>query len=209
MILFGTKYRGFKLPDDLDLNENSVVYSVGVGEDVSFDVSLSYETDASIHIFDPTRRSIEHVNMVKTFFEDTEENRPADNVRYGGGDKNYLNYLEKHRVEPIKLICHDESVLYTEDKKTKSYISNKTDEYMGCNMKNISTIMKELKHEHIDLLKLEDATCDILRQLFDNEIFPTFICVHLDNVEISEQYGYKIIDSNNERCSLKMGKHVK
>lgn len=225
MIFFGTKYGGFKLPDELDLDENSIVYCVGVGEDVSFDISLSYETKSNIHMFDPTPRSIEHVKMIKKYFEDTEENRPDDNVRYGGGDKNYLNYLEKHKIEPNKIIYHEVGV-FTEDTtmkfyepKNKNFVShsliqkNMSNDYIEVEMKQLSTIMKELKHDHIDLLKLdiEGVECDVLIQMFDENIFPKYICVDFDSIrnglipkdrmtECMDKFkmnSYKIIDNNN------------
>ena len=43
----GTKYGGWILPKDIELNEDSVVYSAGVGEDISFDMLL-YQ---NLHIF--------------------------------------------------------------------------------------------------------------------------------------------------------------
>lgn len=36
----GTIYGGWELPSDLSLNHESVIYSVGVGEDISFDILL-------------------------------------------------------------------------------------------------------------------------------------------------------------------------
>jgi FkbM family methyltransferase len=45
------------------LSEESVVYSVGVGEDVSFDLSLIARYGVTIHAFDPTPRSIAWVHQ--------------------------------------------------------------------------------------------------------------------------------------------------
>lgn len=223
MILFGTNYGGFKLPDELELDENSVVYCVGVGEDVSFDVALSYETNSTIHMFDPTPRAVEHVKLIQSFLDDTVENRPDDDIRYGGGDKNYLNYLEKHRVESNKLIFHEEGV-FTEDTKTKFYEpmnkefvshsiikKNMSEEYIEVKMKKLSTIMKELNHDHIDLLKLdiEGVECDVLIQMFEENIFPKYICVDFDSIRNNlipkdrmnecmdklKSYSYKILDN--------------
>ena len=43
------------------LNAESVVYSFGVGEDVSFDLGLIDEYGLCVHAFDPTPRSKEYV----------------------------------------------------------------------------------------------------------------------------------------------------
>ena len=38
----GTDYGGWYVPTNLNLDEKSIVYSGGVGEDISFDLLLSY-----------------------------------------------------------------------------------------------------------------------------------------------------------------------
>jgi FkbM family methyltransferase len=52
---FGSDYGGYYLDPSL-LSSRSVVYSLGVGEDISFDLSLVAEAGAEIHAFDPTPR---------------------------------------------------------------------------------------------------------------------------------------------------------
>ena len=42
-----------------DLSASSVVYSMGVGEDISFDLALIQRFGLQVHAFDPTPRSIE------------------------------------------------------------------------------------------------------------------------------------------------------
>ena len=53
----GTIYGGWILPKDIELNEDSVVYSAGVGEDVSFDMLLSDKYKCNILLIDPTKRA--------------------------------------------------------------------------------------------------------------------------------------------------------
>ena len=40
------------------LGPDSIVYSVGLGEDISFDLALIEQTGAQVHGFDPTPRAI-------------------------------------------------------------------------------------------------------------------------------------------------------
>jgi len=54
---YGNDYGGFYLHHDL-LNSDSVIYSVGIGEDISFDLAVYKEQDCEIHMFDPTPKSI-------------------------------------------------------------------------------------------------------------------------------------------------------
>lgn len=43
------------------ISKDTVVYSFGVGEDISFDIELIYRFNLTIHAFDPTPRSINWV----------------------------------------------------------------------------------------------------------------------------------------------------
>ena len=45
IVRFGTKYGGFYYPNNLPkLTENSIIYCVGAGEDITHDVILSFKT---------------------------------------------------------------------------------------------------------------------------------------------------------------------
>ena len=80
--LFGTKYGGFYYPENLpQLNENSVIYCVGAGEDITHDVILAHKLKCPVHIFDPTPRAIEHVNYVKDVLDNKQS--PVNSTRYG------------------------------------------------------------------------------------------------------------------------------
>ena len=41
MIKLGTNYGGWYIPKDIKLDKESIIYSGGVGEDISFDLVLS------------------------------------------------------------------------------------------------------------------------------------------------------------------------
>lgn len=56
----GSEYGGWMLCPD-GLSPNSVVYSFGVGEDASFDLSVINEYGSQVYAFDPTPRSIQWV----------------------------------------------------------------------------------------------------------------------------------------------------
>jgi FkbM family methyltransferase len=58
--LVGSAYGGWPVPLGL-LDSSSVVYSVGAGADISFDVGLIERTGCQVHSFDPTRGAAQHV----------------------------------------------------------------------------------------------------------------------------------------------------
>ena len=66
---YGSDYGGWDIVT-AGVNSRSVVYSFGIGEDVSFDIGLIEKYNLIIHAFDPTPKSIEWVkkqNLTKQF----------------------------------------------------------------------------------------------------------------------------------------------
>ena len=56
----GSEYGGWTICPS-DLNRNSVVYSLGVGDDISFDISLIEKYGVTVYAFDPTPKSVKWV----------------------------------------------------------------------------------------------------------------------------------------------------
>ena len=46
----GTNYGGWYVPKNMELNENSIIYSGGVGEDISFDIKIQEKYKCNIYI---------------------------------------------------------------------------------------------------------------------------------------------------------------
>lgn len=70
IVRFGTEYGGFYYPENLDgLDENSIVYCIGAGEDISHDIMVANKLNCKVYIMDPTPRAIEHYKLVKDVFE--------------------------------------------------------------------------------------------------------------------------------------------
>lgn len=195
MIRFGTEYGGYLLPENINLNSESIIYSLGIGEDISFDTTLSGKYNCKIYMFDPTPRSIEHVNKIKNFLNNKEE--LPNNKRYGGGQSDYLDIIKKSGCNPIHLIFEPIGI-YNKDDFLDFYFPN-NDEYVSCSLetyernsnksikvqvKTIETIMKEKNHSKIDVMKIdiENSEYDVLMNMFDCNIFPNFICIDFDGI---------------------------
>ena len=195
MIRFGTEYGGYLLPENINLNSESIIYSLGIGEDISFDTTLSGKYNCKISMFDPTPRSIEHVNKIKIFLNNKEE--LTNNKRYGGGQSDYLDIIKKSGCNPIHLIFEPIGI-YNKDDFLDFYFPN-NDEYVSCSLetyernsnksikvqvKTIETIMKEKNHSKIDVMKIdiENSEYDVLMNMFDCNIFPNFICIDFDGI---------------------------
>lgn len=224
-ILYGTDYGGFYLPSELKLDDKSIIYCVGVGEDISLDVALAAKTKAPIYMFDPTVRAEEHTRLIKKCFEDN--TKPQSSVRYGGGDIKYVDMLFKEKIDPNQLKFYPLG-LYTEDTTLKFYApTNKEfvsytlekelrpenfDDYIHVEVKTLKTLMKKLNHSHIDFLKIdiEGVECEVLIQMIENKIYPTYLCVDFDArrankkidlfnkaVELLQKNGYSVYANDN------------
>ena len=64
----GTEYGGWHVPIDIGLDENSIIYSGGVGEDMSFDILLQDKYGCHIWLIDPTIRAQVHFEECRNFF---------------------------------------------------------------------------------------------------------------------------------------------
>jgi len=60
----GNRYGGFYVSLE-NINKKSIIYSIGIGEDISFDNELIDLFDCTIYGFDPTPKSVEFVRKIK------------------------------------------------------------------------------------------------------------------------------------------------
>lgn len=129
----GNDYGGFYVNLD-NINEDSIIYSFGIGEDISFDKEIIEKTKAKVYGFDPTPKSIEWVkkNEIKGF----------EFKKYGIGTENGNSkmYLPKNPDHVSG------SVLETK---------NTGGEYVLIELRTLKSIMKELGHTGIDILKMD------------------------------------------------------
>lgn len=142
----GSEYGGWAVADHL-LGPRSTVYSVGIGEDISFDLSLIRTRGVTIHAFDPTPRSLRWLRT--------------------------QSIPEKFVVHPYGLADLDGQLAFfpPADPGHASFSIAGQVGTPGVSVvlpvKRLSTIMEELNHDAIDLLKLdvEGAEYGVIRDL--------------------------------------------
>jgi len=120
-------------PDFID--ESAVIYSFGVGYDVSFDIELINNFDVKIHAFDPTPKSIKWVKK---------QNMPKQFILHEYGLANFNGKTKFHPPENPEHI----SATMLDRPATKN-------EAYKVEVKTLDTIMQELAHQQIDLLKMD------------------------------------------------------
>jgi len=189
MIKLGTNYGGWIIPQDIQLDTNSIIYSGGVGEDISFDLLLSNKYKSQIVLIDPTHKAKRHFIEAKLFFQDKEKNKFKGNIQ-----SDYYSTIQSLDVSfdsftyvPFGL-WNKETTLKFYKQDNKDYVSQSiidgmfTQEYDTIETKTIQQIMKENNHTHIDLLKLdiEGAEINVVHNMLDTGIYPTYLCIEFD-----------------------------
>lgn len=142
-----------------------IVFSIGVGEYIDFDLALIAEHDVDLHLFDPTPRSERFV--------------AAASLPVGV------------RFDRIAIAGHDGTIeLYIDDLEdsfdTTTSVSildrglHATGIQVPC--RRVSTLMRERGIERLDVLKLdvEGAAIDILNDVLNDGILPTQIAAEFE-----------------------------
>ncbi len=133
-LALGTEYGGYAVCPT-GLSSESVVYSFGVGCDVSFDLALIKERAVTVHAFDPTPRSID---WVKT------QELPASFVFHPWGIADFDGTARFHAPKDPTHVSH--TLLGGGDAGTGA---------VDAPVFRLRTIMDKLGHDHIDVLKMD------------------------------------------------------
>ena len=162
---FGNKHGGFYVIPKL-ISENAIVYSFGVGKDISFDRALINSFECQIFAFDPTPDSIAWCK---------EQNLPDKFKLYDFGlsnkTENVTFFLPKNKNHVSgSLIGHNQ----VSQKNTASV-----------KMKSFNDILKDHKHETLDLIKMdiEGSEYDVVESILRSEIN-----IHQIVLEIHERF---------------------
>jgi len=134
------------------INENSVVYSFGIGTDISFDISIIDKYKLNVNAFDPTPRSLDWLNKQKL----------PDKFRYYDfGIASFDGEASFYSPQ------NPDNVSYSMEKNT--FVSSDTVEVKVLRLKKIMNI---LGHSKIDVLKMdiEGAEYDVISDIIKSDI---------------------------------------
>lgn len=184
---YGNAYGGFYACPDF-LNEQSVIYSFGIGEDISFDTAIIENHNCQVFGFDPTPKSIHWI-------------------------KNQ-NIPEKFNFHPFGVSSISGFVDFflpiNTDHVSGSLIDQKnvdSAQKVSVQMKSIGDTMNDLNHTHIDLLKMdiEGSEYDVIENILTSNVSITQILIefhdrffengHLKTKQTIKKlntYGYEI-----------------
>ncbi|MEQ9461359.1 MAG: FkbM family methyltransferase [Phycisphaeraceae bacterium] len=160
MEVLGSVYGGWSVPIGL-LDAGSVVYCVGCGEDITFDLALIERLGCEVWAFDPTPRAIAHVE------------------RHGGD--------QRYHFTPVGIWSEDTRVTFylpdNEEHVSGSIVGlNGRGRSIEVEVRRLETVMREHGHDRIDLLKIdvEGAEYDVLHGMLDSPVRPRVLAVEFD-----------------------------
>ncbi len=180
----GTRYGGWYVPSDL-LNAQSICYCIGAGEDISFDIELINRFDCHVYTFDPTPRAQRHVEGLRQ----SSQERNSKTVTYSPSDSYRCDSITLANLHFFPYgIWSEEGVMRFYAPKDSAHVSHslvnlqRTETYFEAECRTLRTVMQELNHDAITLLKLdvEGAEYGILDSMLSDNIFPRIICVEFD-----------------------------
>ena len=160
------------------LNSNSVVYSVGVGSNIDFDLALIEELKLAVYAFDPTPRSIEWIKK--------------------------QSLSKSFKFIPVGLGSNDgEMEFFPPRKESSTHISpidiydNLGVETIKAPVKTLKSLAQEFGHQTIDLLKMdiEGAEYDVIDNLEEQG-------VEINQILIEFHHMYKGISLDDTKNAI-------
>ena len=195
----GTPYGIGVIPKNF-LNSQSICYSAGAGEDISFELELIKRYGCKVYIFDPTPRAKKHFEEI---------NRRINNGELMPIDNYSQSQYYSIKPEVLKLCFFYPFGLWSEDKTLKffppqnsKHVSHslvnlqKTADFIEVECRKISTLMTLLRHQKINLLKLDivGAEYEVIDSLIAENILPEILLIEFDEGALAA-YDY-CLDQN-------------
>ncbi len=153
-----------------NLGQNSIIYSAGVGKDISFEIQLIHDFHCQVYLFDPSPTGIQTIALP-------------------------VNHVPGLVFNPVGLAGQDGPQVFSLPRNPEegSYsISGENDATTDFECKRISTLMAENGHLYIDLLKLdiEGFEYPVIFEISQKKIPVNQICVEFhdffDSIEKSD-----------------------
>lgn len=158
-VWYGNDYGGFYVAPNF-LNAESIVYSFGIGEDISFDTDILRNHSCSVFGFDPTPKSIRWIND-----QDLPEGFVFHDCGLDSKSGTAIFYLPENDAHVSGSVIQQNNV------SAKKAVDVK--------MKSFSDIASSLEHTRVDLLKMdiEGSEYSVIDSLISSNLPIVQICV--------------------------------
>lgn len=158
------------------LNENSIVYSLGVGDEINFDLGIIDKYGVEVFAFDPTPSSVDMLDASK--LPDKFHFQPWA-VTAKDGSLKFFPRLKKDGTKS--------DVMFTmiPEEETK-------DDVIEVPAYSLASIVGKLGHDHIDVLKMdiEGAEYEVLEGLLESPVKPKQLLV---------EFHHRFVENGLER----------
>jgi FkbM family methyltransferase len=168
------------------LTQDSVVYSVGVGENISFDLALNERYGCQVYGWDPTPLAVNFIS--------------------------HLAATPGFILMPYGLGTDDGVIQFgAQDAGDRSFsIHSQHEVKVSLEVRKLSSMMRMLNHDRVDLLKIdiEGSEYDVIRQIVDDGIVLPQLLVEFhhrwyshipveatkEHIRLLKRAGYRIFD---------------
>src|ERR1041385_3788459 len=187
LLRLGTVYGGWIVLANCGLSSDSVCYSAGAGEDISFDCALAERFRCRIRIIDPTPRAIHHFDKLENAVKSGERfpvnSSAVDYYTITAEDFGRLRFL------PIGLADRDTELKFFLP-KNPAHVScstvnlQKTDDYFIAKCFCLSSIMRQQGDVSIDMLKIdiEGAEYAVIEDMVASSLLPQLLLIEFDEI---------------------------
>ena len=152
-----TKYGNYQL-DKSKVTKNPLVYSGGIGKNITFDLSFFKKHKGKLRLFDPTKSSVEYMASLKL----------NKNIKF-------YPYALFHKNKKVKLF--QDPSQRVKSASIINFFSFDKKSFFIANAYNLPTLKKRFKDRAIDVLKLdiEGVAEDLILGGFKKNIYPAQI----------------------------------
>jgi FkbM family methyltransferase len=159
LIRLGSGYGGWWIPAG-SVDPSSIVYSAGVGEDVTFDLALIDRFGCHVWAIDPTPRSIEFAKGV----DDARFHFLPLGIWSEDGEQRFYAPANPSHVS--------HSIVNLQGSQT----------FFSARCRSLRSLLRELGHDHIDLLKMdiEGAEGPVLDAMIRHGPAPRVLCIEFE-----------------------------
>ncbi|MGO9264484.1 MAG: FkbM family methyltransferase [Candidatus Binataceae bacterium] len=165
--VLGSAYGGWALPTGL-LNRDSIVYSVGIGEDITFDLSVARLFGSQLFLFDPTPIALEFMAGIVL----------PDNIAYVP-----IGLAEKDGVMQFSLPGQEGFHSFRRADANSEPQAN-----VACQVLTFTSLKRVLGHDCVDVLKMdiEGSEYSVLEEITSSGELPKCLLVEFHH----KSYGY-------------------
>lgn len=149
------------------INNNSIIYSFGIGQSISFEESISNQFNCKVFCYDPTSLAVNYM----------------DNKKYNKGLIHYKDFGIWNEDKKIKFFHQSKDDHKNTGGSITNLFENESFDLLQCY--KLKTIMEQNNHKTVDILKLdiEGAGFEVLEDIINDKIYPKQIVVEFEYSE--------------------------